>query len=370
MKTTLLISLTLFVLGCKEKHATPEITKNNPELVFEQDGITINTPKTEGNLSIFMLTGKEKINGIPYKTLSEIMKTKQVVVRETGQVNTLSVDNNSDAYVFIHSGDIVKGGKQDRTISYDIILPPKTKNTPLESFCVEQDRWQQRDNENVNAFSSNTKMLSSRTLKLAAKHGKSQTKVWHEVSEQKAVLNKKLSEKNGYTVNVAANASHSSLQLALESKELKKSKDSIYLKLKDLIKTPDAIGYAYSINGEIYGVDVYNNRQLFIDLWDKILESIIVEAISKEGDTTATATTKKDVMAYIEAVKINAKTTDKTLNTATNFKTTKATKGHVKFSTEDLKQRKWVHKSYMKTDPKDSLKTKNTSESFSLHTMN
>ncbi len=103
-------------------------------------------------------------------------------------------------------------------------------------------------------------------------------------------------------------------------------------------------------------------------MWDKVLESIIVEAISKEGDTTATATTKKDVMAYTEAVKINAKTTDKTLNTATNFKTTKATKGHVKFSTEDLKQRKWVHKSYMKTDPKDRLKTKHRNDPL-LHTM-
>lgn len=160
------------------------------------------------------------------------MDAKEVTVKETGSVSKLSIDNNSSHYVFIHSGDIVKGGKQDRTISYDVIIPPKTKNITLESFCVEKGRWKQRSNENVNAFSSNTKMLSSKELKLAAKHEKNQSKVWSKVSEQKKFLNKNLSEKNGHEVNIAANESNSSLQLALENKELEKIKDSIYNILK------------------------------------------------------------------------------------------------------------------------------------------
>jgi len=293
------------MIGCKQKPIKTEITMNMPKEVFAIDGITINDAKTEQNLSLFMLTGKEKVVGKSYKILSDAMDSKQVTVRETGAVNELAIDNNSSEHVFIHSGDIVKGGKQDRTISYDVIIPPKTKNVPLESFCVEQGRWQQRSSENVSAFSSNTKMLSSRDLKLAAKHEKNQRKVWSKVSEQKASLNKKLSAKNGYTIDVADNESNSSLQLALESDELKKSKDSIYQKLKDLIDVPNAIGYAYAINGEIYGVEVYNNKQLFTDLWDKILESVIIEAISKEGEAVVTKKTKKEVFDYMNAVKEN-----------------------------------------------------------------
>ncbi len=350
MKTTVLLSLFLLIMGCKEKPVKTEIAENIPKEVFAVDGITINTPKTEQNLTLFILTGKEKITGKSYKTLSEAMKTKKVTVRETGSVNELLIDNNSSDYVFIHSGDIVKGGKQDRTISYDVIIPPKTKNVPLESFCVEQGRWQQRSNETVSSFSTNTKMLSSRDLKLAAKHEKNQGKVWSKVSEQKAYLSKKLSEKNGYEIDVAANESNSSLQLALENKELKKSKDAIYEKLKDLINIPDAIGYAYAINGEIYGVEIYNNKQLFADLWDKILESVIVEAISKEGEAVTAEKTKKEVLAYINAVKINDKKTAKKLNKATNFKTIKNKKGNIVFSTEDLEKQKWIHKSYMKID--------------------
>jgi hypothetical protein len=323
---------------------------NMPQEVIVVDGITINDPKTEQNLSLFMLTGKEKVQGKRYSTLAEAMETKAVTVKETGSVNELSIDNNGTGYVFIHSGDIVKGGKQDRTISHDIIIAPNTKNMRLASFCVEQGRWEQRADEVVVAFSSNTKMLSSRDLKLAAKYGSDQSKVWSKVSEQKANLNEKLSKRNGYEVDVAANESNSSLQLALESEVLKKSKDSIYEKLEDLINIPNAIGYAYAINGEIHGVELYNNKQLFADLWDKILESVIVEAISKEGEKVKAEKTKKEVLAYMEAVKATDKKTAKKLNKATKFKTIENENGNIVFSTEDLEKQKWIHKSYMKID--------------------
>ncbi len=321
-----------------------------PEEIVQLDDIRIHDPKTVENLSLFVLTGKERVLGKRYHTLAEAMDAKAVTVRETGAVNELSIDNNGTDYIFIHSGDIVKGGKQDRTISHDIIVAPNTKDMPLASFCVEQGRWQQRAEEEVVAFSSNTKMLSSRDLKLAAKHESDQGKVWSKVSEQKAYLNEKLSKRKGYAVDVAAAQSASSLQLALENEELEKSKDSIYELVKDLIDTPDAIGYAYAINGEIYGVDVYNNRQLFADLWDRIVESLIVEAISKEGEEKSADKTKKEVLAYMKSVKETDKKTTKKLNTITNFKTIENEKGSIVFSTEDLEEKKWIHKSYMQID--------------------
>lgn len=337
---------------------------NMPNEVHTINGITINDAKTIQNLSLFILTGKERIEGTSYNTLSEAMDKRQVVVKETGSVNQLSIDNNGSDYVFIHSGDIVKGGKQDRTISYDVIIPPNTKNIPLESFCVEQGRWEQRANETVVAFDSNSKMLSSRDLKLAAKHENNQGKVWSKVSEQKDYLSDKLSAKNGYTVDVSDNESNTSLQLALESEELKKAKKEFYENLKDLIATPDALGYAYTINGEIYGVEVYNNTQLFKDLWEKIIESVIVEAISKEGEKVIAQKTKKDILVYMEAVKSEDKKIARKLNKLTNFKTIENKEGHIVFITEDLEKKKWIHKSYMKIDTTAANQNKRANNSL------
>ena len=70
------------------------------------------------------------------------MKDKILIVKETGTVNQLTVENSSATEtVFIQAGDIVKGGKQDRVLTVDMILPPKSGAIPISSFCVEQNRW-------------------------------------------------------------------------------------------------------------------------------------------------------------------------------------------------------------------------------------
>ncbi|WP_299186844.1 DUF6569 family protein [uncultured Aquimarina sp.] len=310
------------------------------------------------NLTLFMITGEEKISGDIYKTLSEAMNTREVTVKETGNVNQLLLDNNSDDYIFIHSGDIVKGGKQDRTISYDVIIPPKAKNVELQSFCVEQGRWRQRGNETLSSFASNTKMLSSRELKLAARHEKNQSKVWGKVAEQKDRLNDNLSRKNGKTVNVANNASNTSLQLALESDELDSAKTAYYNKFKGLITTDNTIGYAYAINGKVYAVEIYNNQRLFKNLWDKILESIIVEAISEQNDKGYEACTVTDVTTFMDAIKTENKGVVQNVNKTTNFRTVQNNKGNIVFTTEDTDKKRWIHKSYMKNEKTNAAQSK------------
>ena len=357
--TTLLFIFLVAAISCNRNNTakiTGSVSKGEllstpltPALTSE--GITIHDAIHVEHLSLFVLSGETAIPGKRYTTLSTAMKNKTVVVNETGSVNELSIDNNSDAHVFIHSGDIVKGGKQDRTISYDVIVPPRAKNVALASFCVEQGRWKQRANETVTSFGSNTKMVSSRDLKLAARYEKDQAKVWSKVAEQKSHLNNKLSQKNGYAVEVADSTSNTSLQLALESESLEKEKELFYKALENAIAVPNAMGYAYAINGEIYGVERYNNTALFKSLWEKLLESIIVEAISKEETTTYEQPTKQDVLAYMQAIKKNSKETLKKINSATNFKTVVNTKkGNLLFITEDVEKKDWVHRSFMKGD--------------------
>ena len=363
------LTLCLLLVGCDFSNSNPKATiainnddpiakVNDPILV---DGITIGSPKEIQNLSFFILTGAEKDPNITYRTLSKAMENKEIDLKETGSVNQLSINNNSDQYIFIHSGDIVKGGKQDRTISYDVIIPPRAKNVSLASFCVESGRWEQRNEEEVASFSSNTKMLSSRDLKLAARYEKDQGKVWSKVAEQKDKLSHNLTLKTGYDVNVDAEDSATSLQLALENEDLKKVKEELTQELKELINIPNAIGYAYAINGEIHGVEVYNNQQLFADLWDKTLESVVVETISKQDEENKAPVTAKDIAKFMVAVKETDKKEEKKLNKATQFKAQENETGNVVFSTIDTDKKSWVHKSYMKIDTSKTKAPEKTS---------
>src|SRR5207244_234905 len=117
-------------------------------------------PKLSGpynvrNLSIFLIHGQDRLKGKPVITLEQALKKGTFVVHETGEVNELAVENTSpDSEVFIQFGDVVKGGRQDRIIANDIIIPPSSGKTPVVSFCVEPGRWTQRGREEAARFTS------------------------------------------------------------------------------------------------------------------------------------------------------------------------------------------------------------------------
>ena len=111
------------------------------------------------------------------------MEQKKLVVHETSNVGKLTVENKSDdSSIYIQSGDIVKGGKQDRVMRYDVMIPPKSKQVPVDSYCVEAGRWNQRGSEIAGRFSGSKKMLASKKAKMVAKHRGSQQAVWSEVA--------------------------------------------------------------------------------------------------------------------------------------------------------------------------------------------
>lgn len=314
---------------------------------------TISASHHSENLQIFMINGKEELAEKKYLSLEKALASKKVKVVETGQVNELRIFNNSDEYVFIHSGDIVKGGKQDRTISYDVIIPPHAENIALESFCVEQGRWRKRGNEALESFSSTSKMLSSRELKLSAKYDKNQHKVWENVAKQTSELSRTVSDKMGNEVDISNSNSQSSLQLALENKDLSKLEKEMKAHFSGLLASnPHALGFAYAINGEVYGVDMYNNRALFQELWPRLLGSAIVEAISQvKPDSEKTYLAKKEeVHAFMDAVqKAQPKKESKTLNKTTVLETTENKERNLLFSTLDKDKGTWVHRNYMKS---------------------
>src|SRR5215475_11413073 len=149
---------------------------------------TVSGPYTHKNLTIFLLHSANQQQVRAPLTLQEAMKRKLVVVRETGDVNRLTIQNRSNRDVFVQAGDIVKGGQQDRALALDLIVPPKSRRIPIEAFCVEHGRWSRRGDEAVTAFSASNNMLASKDLKIAAKARGSQGDVWVNVSKAQKKL--------------------------------------------------------------------------------------------------------------------------------------------------------------------------------------
>ena len=310
---------------------------------------TLSGPFTHSNLQVFLIHGDTQLEERHYATLSEALEKKLVVIKETGNVQELTIENLSkDLTVFLNAGDIVKGGRQDRTVRDDLILPPQSGTVPLAAFCVEHGRWTKRGEENPAAFSANTKALSSRKEKLAARYGLSQSEVWSGVAEQQNKLSDNVSRLAGKSVDIRSPASGSSLQLTLENKDLDSVKKQYLDKLNPVLNgKTDVIGFAYTINGEINTAEVYNNKNLFRALWPKLLDAAITEAITEcNADHQYRTVNADEVKTFFETA-LSGSVTERRVWKTTLVKTC-SNSTTVLFETLDLEaDNVWIHKSFI-----------------------
>jgi len=227
------------------------------------------------NLAVYPIKGESRITR-EYVTLKEAMEKGLTVLHETGDVGELVIDNMSESYIFIMAGDIVKGGRQDRTMGADVILKPGSKGVPLQSFCVEHSRWHQRGYEDARRFSSSEKMLSSSELKRASRVNKRQSEVWEEVDRYQRRASTSMGN------DVRSRESASSLELTLDNEQLKSAVKEYLDAIKPAFaNNPNITGFAYSINGRLTMVEDFGSPVLFGKLRDKLLESAASEAVSK-----------------------------------------------------------------------------------------
>mgnify|MGYP005840779629 CR=1 FL=1 len=243
-------------------------------------GLRLSGPHVSGNLTVFLVHGPNRLAGGKLLSLQEALEQNLVVVHETGVVSALAIENvSADADVFVMGGDIVKGGRQDRVLPYDMIVPAKSGRLPLASFCVEAGRWSGRAGEADGKFGSSAYCLAGKGLKLAARGAGAQQEVWRNVAAEQGKLAKNVKS------DVQAEQSKTSLQLTLENKKVQEAADAHVRTLAGVIEgRRDVIGLAVVMNGQVSSVDVYGSAALFAKLWPKLVRSIAVEAVAEQPE--------------------------------------------------------------------------------------
>jgi hypothetical protein len=300
-------------------------------------------PYTHKNLTIFLIHGKNLIEGKTPLTLQEALEQKKVIVYETKDVNELSIENVSGEDVYVQSGDIVKGGQQDRLLAVDLIVPPKSGKLPIAAFCVEQGRWSRRGNEKATNFSSSAGIAATKDIKLAAKRANSQSGVWKNVTEAQDKLSENLS------VIVNSSESPSSLQLALENSTVKEASSEYTKALAKIVDgKADVIGYAFAINGAINSADVYASNGLFLKLWSKLLNANAVEAIAElQKDKKFEPATVQQVKSFIAAAEAGKSAEKEVTGRIKLF--TREDEKNIFFETRDRsKVGAWIHRNYIR----------------------
>jgi hypothetical protein len=249
------------------------------------DHATLGQPIQVESLALVPIVGDGTKAEQDLLVLDEAMAEKLVRVTEfdEGNVNSLNLQNRADKPVFLLAGEVIIGGKQDRIIGRNTIIPAKTtQQVPV--YCVEHGRWDNKTKEFTTA-----KALAHGRLRAQASYG-GQQEVWNEVSAKNELRATKSSTDTYRKV--------ASQQADGTNGKWEKRVDDAIAKLDD--KTRDQmVGFAVALNGKVATIDVFESPKLFKKLQRKLVRSYVTEAVDVKAQKDAKAPTLVEVKTFV-----------------------------------------------------------------------
>lgn len=321
MGSKILMALAVLVVGVgmaivdQREAQAGEVTAGSAYKVLE--------PIRHGNLTVFPVIATRSYPTNEFLTLDEGLRSGEVIVTEAGsvqglirrpqhpyvrndgaQVNRLVLVNNSKRPLLLLAGEVVTGGKQDRVIGKDRIVPAESDPVDLSVFCVEPGRWVATSEHfgasgamygavHGGAVAPSTMMVQP-SVRAKAMADKNQSAVWDEVNKQKAAIAAELAPAAPVAARDISNTS--SYARVNENEEVKKQVDAVaipiehnYQSLVHQLRDRNAVGVVVAVNGRIIWADIFASTDLLEKYWPKLVRSYASEAVvtrAKEVDVT------------------------------------------------------------------------------------
>ena len=245
-------------------------------------------PIRHGNLVIFPVISSHVHDTSQFLSLEEGLRSGEVVITELGksgtlirprhtqppvrfsdgaQVNRLVLVNNSKRPLLLLAGEIVTGGKQDRVIGKDRLVPPESDPIDLSVFCVEPGRWVARSEK----FQAPATMVQP-SVRAKAMAAKNQSQVWEEVGKSRAAI--------------AGSVTSSSYAALAEDRVAQQKIDSVaaplereYQSVIGQLREKNAVGVVVAVRGELIWADVFASTKLLEKYWPKLVRSYAAESV-------------------------------------------------------------------------------------------
>ena len=276
-------------------------------------------PIESGNLLLFPVVQTGKESGSPFITLDEGLKTGEVEVTEAGrvrglvrprtgqnrglnggvqrpapeyrgdQVNTLVLVNNSIKPLLLLAGEIVTGGKQDRVIAKDRIVPGASDPIDLGVFCIEPGRWTEDSASfRASAKSSTQSIMVQPLVREKAMVAKDQHEVWDSVH---GAIGGALKAPASSTATVEVTADAASLGTTSYARAMQNSAVSAKVdeaaapvsksreQILNQLRQEHAVGVVVAIRGEIVWADIFSDTDLLARYWTKLVRSYAAESL-------------------------------------------------------------------------------------------
>ena len=278
-------------------------------------------PVAYENITIFPVVSSSTQDTSPFLTLDEGLSSGAVIVSEQGaaglarsrdgrpvavpqynsgaSVNQLVLINRGKRPLLLLAGELVSGGKQDRIIGKDRIVPVGSDPLPLDVFCVEHGRWTGASSQ----FDS-SKTIVHPSVREQAAVGQNQNEVWSAVRSGTLAAPKARTGTAGGTPMpppppaklsteaigdaIATAAPTQSYRKIYEQSRAGTSVDEFVVELERRfnratlgLKGERVVGVVVAYGGDVAWSDIFASGDLFEHYWSKLLRSYAVEAMAR-----------------------------------------------------------------------------------------
>jgi hypothetical protein len=266
-------------------------------------------PIRHGNLTVFPVVAAMSHDTGGFLTLDEGLKSGEIEVTESGsvrgmirrpghdsrgglrpeyqvrdgaQVNKLMLVNNSKRPLLLLAGEIVTGGKQDRVIAKDRIVPAESDPIDLDVFCVEPGRWVGASG-NFAASTVNGAMAAP-SVRGKAMADKDQQQVWAEVAKAREQMSQSLEVEAPRAARELSGTT--SYAKVMQNEDVVRKVDSVagsvekeYATTIQQLRDRHAVGVVVAVNGEFVWADIFASTSLLEKYWPKLVRSYATEAV-------------------------------------------------------------------------------------------
>jgi hypothetical protein len=301
-----------------------------------QNGWRLANPVSYENLTIFPVVAAREADTSQFATLDEALASGAALITEQGaemrrmrdgavvpnyqvgpRVNQLVLVNHGKRPLILLAGEVVSGGKQDRIIGKDRIVPVGAAPLPLDVFCVEHGRW----TPGAVQFSAAETMVHPSVRDKAAVD-QNQSEVWAAVrgeadavgtvpqstdlearkdpeilplspppggpSQSARVELQPATIPRGAVAGAIAQSGTQDYQKIYQQSAIGSSVDTFAQEIRRRfaretsgLKGERVVGVVVAFGPEVAWSDVFASSQLFDSYWSKLLRSYVVEAMTR-----------------------------------------------------------------------------------------
>jgi hypothetical protein len=266
-------------------------------------------PIRHGNLTVFPVVAPTSHDTGGFLTLDEGLKSGQVEVTESGsvhgmirrpphgsrgtlrpeyqvqegaQVNKLVLVNNAKRPLLLLAGEIVTGGKQDRVIAKDRIVPAQSDPIDLDVFCVEPGRWMGTSSKF--SLGSVGAAMAAPSVRGKAMADKNQQEVWNQVARARTQMSETIEvEAPRASRELSETTSYAKV---MQNEDVRRKVDSVagsvekeYASTIQQLRNRNAVGVVVAVNGELVWADIFASTNLLEKYWPKLVRSYATEAV-------------------------------------------------------------------------------------------